>query len=205
MNCRIPPVRPTIFEQINGPSPKINGKHILANRQSMTSSEIPNLMDDIPNTTIVNSTSIHNQHALANHKAIPVSMTPNLMDDDTAPTNLAAKHPSNTITQTNGAAKQVKEQHLFTDGKVSHVNGRAVLANSNAGINNTNRIYTSGSAASATGESALDSGVSTNGNTHMINEQPTPQSTSESGAENLDSSRRLVYSIQLLHPFQILC
>jgi hypothetical protein len=171
LTCRTPPARPTIFEQINGASTKVNGQHILANHQSVTVNPIPNLMDDSPTPINGTSTSIHDHHALANLKTNQFNMIPNFLDDDAALINGTTNHLNNPLTKPNGPSQRTKGRHVEVriDGKVSHVIGNTVLANDNTGLTGGNRTYTNGSATPAEGEDVLANGTAINGNTGMVN------------------------------------
>jgi hypothetical protein len=115
------PTCPTIFEQINGTSSKINGQHILANRQSTPVNPIPNLMDDGPSPGNVTFTSLHNQHGLANCEGNCLDRTPNLLDDDVVPASETTIHLNNLLTQ--GETPLAKDAAI--NGNTSMVNGSA--------------------------------------------------------------------------------
>jgi hypothetical protein len=191
MTCRTPPACPTIFEQINGTSSKINGQHILANRQSAPVNPIPNLMDNGPSPINGTFTSIHNQHGLANCEEKHFDRIPNLLDDDLVSASDTTYHLDNLLAQPDDPSRRVKERHVevYTDDKISHVNGNAVLANGNTGLTNGNRVNTDGSVAPQKGETLLAKGAAINGNTRMVNGIATAQSSLCSNSETEESSR----------------
>jgi hypothetical protein len=187
---RTPPACPTIFEQINGTSSKINGQHILANRQSTPVNPIPNLMDDGPSPGNVTFTSLHNQHGLANCEGNCLDRIPNLLDDDVVPASETTNHLDNLLTQPNDPSRRAKERHVevYTNDKISHVKGNAVLADGNTGLigNHTN---TDGSVAPKKGETPLAKDAAINGNTSMVNGSAGPQSSICSSSETEESLR----------------
>lgn len=139
-------------------------------------------MDDSPTPIAGTSSSVHNQHALANCKTIPVNMIPNLLDDDVALLNETVKNP---LTQANASSQRMKQRHVevYTDGKVSHVNGNAVLANGNAGLTN-------GGAASAEVENVLANGTAIDGNIRIVNGQSTSERNSGYKSKKAESPHR---------------
>ena len=191
MTYRTTPTRPTIFEQINGASTKVNGQHILANHQSRPVKPIPNLIDDGPTPTNGTSISVPNQHALPNRKTASVNIIPNLLDDDVASLDGAANHIKNPLSQANGPSQRIKKQHVkvYTDGKISHVVD-AVPTNGNTGLSDGNRTYTSGSAVPAEGENVPANGTAINGNTRMVNGQPASENIPGASSEDMESSHR---------------